>query len=81
MQQWSVFALSKEFDMSRTPARFTQADIARAMRANIATGSQHVLDVTLDGRMRFVPVEHVPTPQNDDRKALAEDPRLESWDA
>jgi hypothetical protein len=41
--------------MSRTPARFTQADVARALRAVEATGAKVTLEVLPDGTIRLVP--------------------------
>jgi hypothetical protein len=41
--------------MSRTPAKVTQADIARAIRAVEQTGGQAVVEVARDGTIRIVP--------------------------
>ncbi len=41
--------------MSRTPARFTQADIARALRAVDQTGGGKEVVIEPDGRIRIVP--------------------------
>lgn len=45
--------------MSRTPARFKQADVQRAIRAAKKTGVDMVVDILLDGTIRLVPVAHV----------------------
>jgi hypothetical protein len=41
--------------MSRTPARFTQADVARALRAIDQTGGDKEVVIEPDGRIRIVP--------------------------
>lgn len=41
--------------MSRTAAKVTQADIARALRAVEQTGAQAVVEVARDGTIRIVP--------------------------
>ncbi len=41
--------------MSRRPARFTQADIARALRAVESSGVPARVDVKLDGTISIVP--------------------------
>jgi hypothetical protein len=43
--------------MPRRPARFTQADIVRAIRA----APNHVVEITPDGSIRLVP-EHLAVP-------------------
>ena len=43
--------------MPRRPARFTQADIARAIKAIVQTGVRMVLEIDLNGTIRLVPVE------------------------
>ena len=48
--------------MSRPPARFTQAELARAMR--VAKGEGMTVEVKPDGSIRIVPVE-VPKGQLD----------------
>lgn len=44
--------------MSRRPARFTQADIARAIRAIEQTGARMAVEVTADDTIRIVPIDH-----------------------
>lgn len=51
--------------MSRTAARFTQADIARAIRAVEQTGAQMEIRVERDGIIRILPFIAPPTPAND----------------
>lgn len=41
--------------MPRTPARFTQADIARALRAVKDAGGEMAVEVMKDGTIRIVP--------------------------
>lgn len=41
--------------MSRRPARVTQADVARAIRAADQCGSQRVVEIMPDGTIRIVP--------------------------
>ncbi len=43
--------------MSRSPARVTQADIARAIRAVKQTGPGMEVVIDKDGNIRIVPVE------------------------
>jgi len=43
--------------MPRTPARFTQADVARAIRAIKSTDTVMSLEITPDGLIRIVPYE------------------------
>jgi hypothetical protein len=43
--------------MSRTPAKFTQADIARALRAVSQCGIDAEVVLEPDGRIRIVPSE------------------------
>jgi hypothetical protein len=47
--------------MSRSPARATQADIARAIRAVQQTGARMEIEIAPDGTIRIVPV---PEPQD-----------------
>jgi hypothetical protein len=44
--------------MPRTPAKTTQADIARALRAIEQTGAQMIIEITPDGIIRLIPVDH-----------------------
>lgn len=41
--------------MPRTPARFTQADLARAIRAIKQTDAAMVVEIGRDGVMRIIP--------------------------
>lgn len=43
--------------MANTPARFTQADIARAIRAIEQTGAKMEIRIEPDGTIRIVPFE------------------------
>jgi hypothetical protein len=43
--------------MPRRPARFTQADIARAIRAAEQAGSPRTVEIAPDGTIKLVPVE------------------------
>lgn len=49
--------------MSRRPARVTQADIARALRAVEQTGTRAAVEVAPDGTIRIVPVDASPVGQ------------------
>jgi hypothetical protein len=51
--------------MSRTPARATQADIARAIRAVEQTGASMAVEIAPDGTIRLIPYSAPPTPAND----------------
>jgi hypothetical protein len=42
--------------MSRRPAKVTQADIARAIRAVDQTGARRTVEITSDGTIRLVPL-------------------------
>jgi|HubBroStandDraft_4_1064222.scaffolds.fasta_scaffold1171303_2 hypothetical protein len=42
--------------MPRRPARVTQADIARAIRAAEQAGSQRTVEIAPDGTIKLVPV-------------------------
>lgn len=54
--------------MPRTPAKVTQADIARALRAVAQTGSRMSVQISPDGTIRLEPVEAGEKPRFD-RKA------------
>jgi len=41
--------------MSRRPARVTQADIARSIRAAEQVGHGHVVEIATDGTIRILP--------------------------
>lgn len=43
--------------MSRRPARVTQADIARALRAADQTGMKMAVEIDPDGTIRLVPLD------------------------
>jgi hypothetical protein len=43
--------------VSRTPAKVTQADIARAIRAIAQTGAALCVEIAPDGTIRLVPVD------------------------
>lgn len=65
--------------MSRTPARFTQADVTRAIRAVEQTGARMAVEIAPDGTIRIVPYEAPPTPANDAGhkvKAIARESRI-----
>ena len=56
--------------MSRRPARFTQADIHRALKAAEQAGAQMTLEILPDGTIRLNPAVHnagVPAPMNPGR--------------
>jgi len=52
--------------MSRTAARCTQADIARAIRAIEQTGAKMAVELAKDGTIRLVPTDAGATPKIDD---------------
>ena len=55
--------------MPRRPARVTQADIARAIRAAEQAGSARTVEVTPDGTIKLVPVEpKTAKPEASDKK-------------
>jgi hypothetical protein len=56
--------------MSRTPARFTQADIARVLRAVAQCGLDAAVELGPDGVIRIVKVG-APTPQVDETREIA----------
>ncbi len=53
--------------MPRRPAKVTQADIARALRAIGQTGTLMAVEIASDGTIRLIPVEALapPGPQDD----------------
>lgn len=57
------------------PARVTQADIARALRAVAQTGVSMAVEVAKDGTIRIVPVQGKIEIKND------EQPKPNEWDA
>ncbi|MGV8833283.1 MAG: hypothetical protein ACOH2N_15015 [Devosia sp.] len=56
--------------MSRSPAKVTQADVARALRAVAQTGLSAVVEIATDGTIRIVPTNFAqitePEPLDDD---------------
>lgn len=56
--------------MSRSPARVTQADVARAIRAVEQTGGNCIVEIDRDGTIRIVPTKlartTTPVPLDDD---------------
>ncbi len=58
--------------MSRRPARVTQADIARAIRAIEQTGARMGVEVAPDGTIRIIPVDKVESspPRVEERKGI-----------
>lgn len=60
--------------MSRRPARVTQADISRALRAASQVGANVAVDILPDGTIRIIPAEAV-TEQNK-RKQVAYNPEI-----
>lgn len=48
--------------MSRTPARATQADIARAVRAVAQCGVSATIEVARDGTIRVIVKDEAPKP-------------------
>lgn len=58
--------------MPRTPARFTKAEVSRAIQAVLATGSIMSIEIAPDGTIRIVPYQpgqkrpsYVPDSPND----------------
>jgi hypothetical protein len=43
--------------LSRRPSRFTQSDIARALRAAVQVGAHVAIEIMPDGTIRLVPGE------------------------
>jgi hypothetical protein len=48
--------------VSRRPARFTQSDLSRAIKAVEAIGVRMVIDIMPDGTIRIMPADAVGTP-------------------
>lgn len=46
--------------MPRTPARLTQADVARVLRAVAQTGTRVAVQISPDGTIRLEPVDERP---------------------
>ncbi|WP_036281744.1 hypothetical protein [Methylocystis sp. ATCC 49242] len=60
--------------MSRYPARCTQADIARAIRAVEQTGARMAVEIAPDGTIRIVPYDGpASSPANDPVRHLEAD--------
>lgn len=51
--------------MPRTPAKVTQADIARVLRAVAQTGAKMRVEISPDGTIRMEPVEGPDRPRFD----------------
>ncbi len=51
--------------MSRTPARFTEADIRRVIRAVSKEAAPMAVEIARDGVIRIVPYSAPPTPANE----------------
>lgn len=52
--------------MTARAARFTQADITRAIKGAAKAGVQVAVEITVDGAIRLVPFEARPTPISGD---------------
>jgi hypothetical protein len=50
----------------RRPAKVTQADISRALRAAAALKGLFQVEIDPDGTIRIKPTDHVPSAQTDD---------------
>jgi hypothetical protein len=48
--------------MPRAPAKFTQADIARVLRAVKASGVAMAIEISQDGKIRLEPVDGAERP-------------------
>jgi hypothetical protein len=48
--------------MSRPPAKFTQADIKRALAGSAAAGFVMAVEISVNGTIRLIPVEARPVP-------------------
>jgi hypothetical protein len=49
--------------MPRAPAKFTQADIARGLRAVKASGVAMAVEISQDGKIRLEPVDGAERPE------------------
>ena len=49
--------------MSKGKAKFTQSDVARAIRAIQQTGAKMVVEITPDGTIRIVPIDETAQPK------------------
>jgi hypothetical protein len=58
--------------MSRRPARFTQADVHRAVKAVMRAGVNMAVEIAPDGTIRIVPaiVHNPPRPVAPDREVV-----------
>jgi hypothetical protein len=63
--------------MSKRAARFTEADIRRAVRAVVKEAAPMAVEVAPDGTIRIVPYAAPPAPNNDAaRKDSTPKPRI-----
>jgi hypothetical protein len=53
--------------MATRAARFTQADISRAMKGAAKAGVSVAVEIGIDGAIRLIPVEARPAPVSADR--------------
>jgi hypothetical protein len=58
--------------MPRRPCRFTEAEIARALRAAIRAGVNVAVEIALDGTIKLVPTEPTPAVDPKDWKRYGE---------
>jgi uncharacterized membrane protein YcaP (DUF421 family) len=65
--------------MSRTPAKFTQADIARALRAVSQCGERMEVVLEPNGQIRIVPTESGHALPATDENAHAGEKKPEPW--
>lgn len=57
--------------MPRTPAKFTQADMRRAIAANDAAGGKGIVEVMPNGTIRVIPAHLIDLmPQNENKGAM-----------